>query len=180
MHLNRQVQLLGEYLARSTQDEDRQRSHSMASTTAVQGHQQPLMTPRSTFVMDTDRFQPQVYMRNGPGDKDSSYSSVPYPYMDNLNTPVNSIRREYTPRIIDINYTEGSNDKNWSSRNFPWTKDIEVMFFNNQYHALIMYAICFIRLLNSSAYSGQEQKGVWKPFFPPKSTRNNQCYNEWE
>ncbi|PVH65586.1 hypothetical protein PAHAL_1G030300 [Panicum hallii] len=124
VHLKRQVELLGEYLARSTQDEDRLRSHSMASTTAIQGHQPP-MTPRSTFVMDADRFQSQVYIRNGPGANDLCYSSVPYSYMDNLNTPVNSVRREYTPRIIDINYTEGSNDKNWSSRKFPWTKDLE-------------------------------------------------------
>jgi bloom syndrome protein len=132
VHLKRQVELLGEYLARSTQDEDRLRSHSMASTTAIQGHQPP-MTPRSTFVMDADRFQSQVYIRNGPGANDLCYSSVPYSYMDNLNTPVNSVRREYTPRIIDINYTEGSNDKNWSSRKFPWTKDLEVMFFENHY-----------------------------------------------
>ncbi|KAL6629187.1 hypothetical protein ACP70R_028952 [Stipagrostis hirtigluma subsp. patula] len=124
VHLKKQVQLLGEYIARSSQDEDRQRSHPMASTTAVQGHYPP-MTPRSTFVMDAERFQSQVYMRSGPGISDLCYSSAPYSYTDNLNTPSNSFRRECTPRNIDINYTEGSNDKKWSGTNFPWTKELE-------------------------------------------------------
>ncbi|KAL6888534.1 hypothetical protein ACP4OV_009560 [Aristida adscensionis] len=101
VRLKTKVQLLGEYISRSTQDENRQISHTMASTAALQGHYPP-MTPRSTFVMDANRFQ-----------------------SENLNTPLNSLRRERAPRTTDINYTEGSNDKNWSGTNFPWTKELE-------------------------------------------------------
>ncbi|XP_062224119.1 ATP-dependent DNA helicase Q-like 4A [Phragmites australis] len=125
VHLNKQIQLLGEYMARSTQDEERQRSHSMASTTAIYGHQPP-MTPQSTFVMDTDRFQSQVYIRNGPGNNDFCYSPAPYSYTDNLSTPLTSVLRDYAPKIINVHYTEGSDDKRWGSTNFTWTKELEV------------------------------------------------------
>ncbi|KAK3155972.1 hypothetical protein QOZ80_2AG0101190 [Eleusine coracana subsp. coracana] len=85
VHLKKQIHLLMEHMASSTQDEERQRSHSMASTTAIYGYHPP-MIPHSTLVIDNDRVQSQV---------------------------------------IDVNYTEGSNDKRWSSTNFPWTKDLE-------------------------------------------------------
>ncbi|XP_062218159.1 ATP-dependent DNA helicase Q-like 4A isoform X2 [Phragmites australis] len=120
VHLNKQIQLLGEYMAQSTQNEERQRSHSMASTPAIYGHHPP-MTPHNTFLMDNDRFQSQVYTRNGPGNSDLCYSPAP----DNLSAPLNSVSRDYAPRIIDVNYTEGSDDKRWGSTNFPWTKELE-------------------------------------------------------
>jgi len=128
LQLKKQIQLLEEYMMRSAQDEERQRSHSMASTAAIQGHVPP-MTPGSTFTMDSNRFQSQVYIRNGPGNSDLCYSPAPYSCSDNLSTPLNSVWREYTPKVIDINYTEGSDDKKWSSTNFPWTKELEVIFF---------------------------------------------------
>jgi len=124
LQLKKQIQLLEEYMMRSAQDEERQRSHSMASTAAIQGHVPP-MTPGSTFTMDSNRFQSQVYIRNGPGNSDLCYSPAPYSCSDNLSTPLNSVWREYTPKVIDINYTEGSDDKKWSSTNFPWTKELE-------------------------------------------------------
>ena len=37
-------------------------------------------------------------------------------------------REQYVPRIIDVTYTEGSSDKKWSSREFSWTKNLEVIF----------------------------------------------------
>lgn len=36
-------------------------------------------------------------------------------------------REPYIPKVIDVNYIEGSNDKKWSSRNFSWTKELEVI-----------------------------------------------------
>ncbi|KAJ1277835.1 hypothetical protein BS78_04G033600 [Paspalum vaginatum] len=124
LHLKKQVQLLDEYMMRSAQDEERQRSHSMASTTAIQGHLPPT-TPGSTFIMDNNRFQSQVYIRNGAENSNLCDSPAPYSCSDNLSTPLNSVWREYTPKVIDINYTEGFGDKKWSSANFPWTKDLE-------------------------------------------------------
>ncbi|RID44756.1 hypothetical protein BRARA_I01528 [Brassica rapa] len=35
-------------------------------------------------------------------------------------------RERCVPEIIDVTYTDGSNDKKWSSRAFPWTKNLEV------------------------------------------------------
>lgn len=135
LHLKKQIQLLEEYMSRSTQDEERQRSHSMASTPAIQGHLPP-MTPGNTFTVDSSRFQSQVHIRNGPGNSDLFYSPAPYSCSDNLSTPLPSVWREYTPKFIDINYTEGSDDKRWSSTSFPWTKELEVIFFKN--HRLII------------------------------------------
>jgi hypothetical protein len=125
LHLKKKIQLLEEYVTRSSQDEERQRSHYMASTAAIQGHLPP-MTPGSTFMMDSSRFQSQVYIGNEPGNGDLCYSSAPYSCSDNLSTPLHSVWREYTPKVIDTNYTEGSADKRWSSTNFPWTKELEV------------------------------------------------------
>ncbi|XP_051217389.1 ATP-dependent DNA helicase Q-like 4A [Lolium perenne] len=122
-HLKKQMQILGDYMARPTQDDERQRSHSMASTTAVEGHHPP-MTPRSTFVMDNDRFQSQLNFGNEPGNGGSCYTPAPYTYTDSFDTP--SVLRDYTRKNIDITYTDGSGDKKWSSRDFSWTKELEV------------------------------------------------------
>ncbi|CAN6247237.1 unnamed protein product [Urochloa humidicola] len=124
LHLKKQTQLLEDYMTRSAQDDERQRSHSMASTAAIQGNLPP-MTPGSTLIMDGSRFQSQVYIRNGPGNSDLCYTPAPYSCSDNLSTPLHSVWREYTPKVMDINYTEGSDDKRWSSKDFPWTKELE-------------------------------------------------------
>ncbi|KAF0893130.1 hypothetical protein E2562_023164 [Oryza meyeriana var. granulata] len=123
--LKKQIELLGEYTARLTQDEERQMTHSMASTTALQGLHRTI-TQSSSFVKDTNRFQSPIYTRNEPGISRSCFSSAPYSYMDSLSTPLPSVQRDYTPRIINISYTEGSGDKKWSSTHFAWTKELEV------------------------------------------------------
>ncbi|TXG64063.1 hypothetical protein EZV62_011057 [Acer yangbiense] len=35
------------------------------------------------------------------------------------------VREPYIPKIIEVNYIEGSNDPKWSSGDFPWTKKLE-------------------------------------------------------
>jgi bloom syndrome protein len=122
--LKKQIELLGEYTARLTQDEERQQSHSMASTTAHQGHH-PTSILSSSFVKDTNIFQSPIYTRNEPGESGLCFSSAPYSYMDGLSMPLPSVQRDYTPRAIDISYTEGSGDKQWSSTHFAWTKELE-------------------------------------------------------
>lgn len=37
-------------------------------------------------------------------------------------------RAPYVPKYIEINYIDGSTDKKWSSREFAWTKKLEVLF----------------------------------------------------
>ncbi|XP_040379717.1 ATP-dependent DNA helicase Q-like 4A [Oryza brachyantha] len=122
--LKKQIELLGEYTVRLTQDEERQMSHSMASTTALQGHH-PIVNQSSSCVKDTNRFQSPIYMRSEPTNSGLCFSSAPYSYMDGLSTPLPSVQRDYNRRIIDINYTEGSGDKRWSSTHFAWTKELE-------------------------------------------------------
>uniref|UniRef100_A0A0E0DEF5 DNA 3'-5' helicase n=1 Tax=Oryza meridionalis TaxID=40149 RepID=A0A0E0DEF5_9ORYZ len=122
--LKKQIELLGEYTARLTQDEERQQSHSMASTTAHQGHH-PTSILSSSFVKDTNIFQSLIYTRNEPGESGLCFSSAPYSYIYGLSMPLPSVQRDYTPRPIDISYTEGSGDKQWSSTHFAWTKELE-------------------------------------------------------
>lgn len=38
-------------------------------------------------------------------------------------------REPYIPKYLEVKYTEGSNDKKWSSRDFPWTKKLEVCIY---------------------------------------------------
>jgi bloom syndrome protein len=96
----------------------------MASTTAHQGHH-PTSILSSSFVKDTNIFQSPIYTRNEPGESGLCFSSAPYSYMDGLSMPLPSVQRDYTPRAIDISYTEGSGDKQWSSTHFAWTKELE-------------------------------------------------------
>ncbi|MED6207360.1 hypothetical protein PIB30_035063 [Stylosanthes scabra] len=35
-------------------------------------------------------------------------------------------REAFIPKIIEVNYIEGSGDKRWSNKDFPWTKQLEV------------------------------------------------------
>lgn len=38
-------------------------------------------------------------------------------------------RTPYVPKYTHVNYIDGSTDKKWSSREFSWTRKIEVFFF---------------------------------------------------
>nr|GEU70477.1 ATP-dependent DNA helicase Q-like 4A isoform X1 [Tanacetum cinerariifolium] len=49
-----------------------------------------------------------------------SYDSASY------STNCSAPREPYVPKYVDVNYSEGSNDKNWSKRDFPWTKELEL------------------------------------------------------
>lgn len=88
-------------------------------------------TPKSTnYKMDL----PQTDFRSLPIDQ-GRYAC------DNWNTPRDSSfsvdkyglssapveREQYVPKIIDVTYTEGSNDKRWSSHDFSWTRKLEVI-----------------------------------------------------
>ncbi|GJM90164.1 hypothetical protein PR202_ga06420 [Eleusine coracana subsp. coracana] len=68
VHLKKQIHLLMEHMASSTQDEERQRSHSMASTTAIYGYHPP-MIPHSTLVINNDRVQSQTKNKSKFGNR---------------------------------------------------------------------------------------------------------------
>ncbi|KAL0651195.1 hypothetical protein Bca4012_093886 [Brassica carinata] len=121
--LKKQIQQLEDH----TRDKEKHKSQFLSST-ATRASQYE--TPKSTNL----RFDhPQTDSRahfNEQGryasdswnmPKDSSFSVDRYGLSS---APVE--REQYVPRIIEVTYTEGSNDQKWSSRDFPWTRKLEV------------------------------------------------------
>ncbi|KAF3337717.1 ATP-dependent DNA helicase Q-like 4A [Carex littledalei] len=109
VYLNKQIQLLSKHLqVLSSQEADGQFSRLTASSTS---------TPAASFSVDTERFNSQVYIRNEPANGSSTcYTSTSFFYE----------REPYTPQIIDVNYIDGSADERWKSRDFSWTKELEI------------------------------------------------------
>ncbi|XP_004485478.1 ATP-dependent DNA helicase Q-like 4A [Cicer arietinum] len=121
--LNKQIQQLEKYIHSSNLDEERQKSHF--STT---------MAPPTSFVYETpqrnvissgsNRYDGQAYTGNGT--YGPSYQSS-FLSADMCGMPSGPVEREpFIPKIIEVNYIEGSGDKRWSSRDFSWTKELEV------------------------------------------------------
>lgn len=115
--LNKQIQQLEKHLHTTAVEEEREKSQLSASTAASRtiNYETP---PAAAFHIDPMRLDTQFHMRSEPDGFDrwnSSYSVPP---------PVE--REPYIPKYIDVKYIEGSNDKRWSSLDFPWTKKLEV------------------------------------------------------
>jgi len=124
LRLKKQIQQLENHI----RDKESQKSQFLSSTaTRIFQYE----TPKSTnYKMD----QPQTDFRAHVSDqgryacdswntpRDSSFSVDRYGLSS---APVE--REQYVPKIIDVTYTEGSNDKKWSSREFPWTRKLEVI-----------------------------------------------------
>lgn len=123
LHLKKKIQHLEKYLSLSKQDEERQRSSFMASTTTSRNFQ--LEIPSS--MTDPVNCNYQNYVRNEPGDNMTCSSPTSSCYTNQFGiTPAE--RQVFTPKLLDINYIEGSGDKKWKSLDFPWTKKLEVIF----------------------------------------------------
>lgn len=122
--LNKQVQQLEKYIHASNLDEERQRSHFSASTAPPKYSMYE--TPQQTFVSsEPKRYDAQAYMGNGTcGPSFQSHSLCPVDKYGMSSGPVE--REAFIPKIIEVNYIEGSGDKRWSSLDFPWTKKLEV------------------------------------------------------
>ncbi|KAH9685508.1 bloom syndrome protein [Citrus sinensis] len=118
--LSKQIQLLEGY----RQAEERQKSHFSASTTRTYQYETP---QPAVLKIDPIRFDTQVHLYNeseGYGNWNSS--SVSFSSVDRLGVSSYPVEREpFIPKIIKVNYIEGSNDQKWSSRDFPWTKKLE-------------------------------------------------------
>ncbi|KAG6525426.1 ATP-dependent DNA helicase Q-like 4A isoform X1 [Zingiber officinale] len=120
LHLKNKIQHLEKDLSLSNQDEERQRSSFMASTTTSRNFQ--LEIPSS--MTDPVNFNSQAYIRNEPGDTMTWSSPTPSCYANQFGTTP-ADRQVFTPKLLDINYIEGSGDKKWKSLDFPWTKKLE-------------------------------------------------------
>ncbi|RVW76305.1 ATP-dependent DNA helicase Q-like 4A [Vitis vinifera] len=125
LYLNKQIQQLEIHLHSVSVDEERKNSNFSASTTTPWAQFQ---TPPATAVgIDPMRFDAQVHLRNEPGNYEKwNTSSVSFSSIDRFGvTPYPLEREPYIPKLIEVNYIEGSSDKKWSSGNFPWTKKLE-------------------------------------------------------
>ncbi|XP_024961474.1 ATP-dependent DNA helicase Q-like 4A [Cynara cardunculus var. scolymus] len=122
--LNKQIQQLEKHLQSRPVDEKRSTSNFGAYTAsrAFQYETPPTFASR----VDPTRLD-QFYMHNetdGPNRWNSS--SVSYSSVGNVSVSSAPMEREaYVPKYVEVNYIEGSDDKNWSKRDFPWTKKLE-------------------------------------------------------
>lgn len=123
--LNKKIPALEKYLQGLTQDEERQRSHMSASTAASLRFQ--CETPVSTLRVDSVRFDSQMYNKT---ESCQRWSPASVYATDSFGAAPGYLEREvFTPKLVEVNYIEGSNDKRWSSTDFPWAKKLEVLFW---------------------------------------------------
>ncbi|TXG53728.1 hypothetical protein EZV62_018984 [Acer yangbiense] len=120
LQLNKQIQQLEGYLC----DVERQKSHFSASTAT---HTFQYETPQAAaHRIDPMRFGSQVHSHNESGGYENwNLPSVSLSSVDRFGVSSCPVREPYIPKIIEVNYIEGSNDPKWSSGDFPWTKKLE-------------------------------------------------------
>ncbi|GFP99215.1 ATP-dependent DNA helicase q-like 4a [Phtheirospermum japonicum] len=122
--LKKQIQLLEKHLQTTLVNEERKMSHFSASTATPVASQYE--TPRT--VPFTTRLDSQFQANNEPYGFDRwGSSSTSFYSTDGFGVSNAPLEREpYVPKYIDINYIDGSSDQKWSSREFAWTKQLEV------------------------------------------------------
>ncbi|KAI3755203.1 hypothetical protein L1987_54999 [Smallanthus sonchifolius] len=138
--LNKQIQELEKHLQSCLVGEKGPKTRfSSAHTTTTRAFQYE-SPPTLVSRVDPMRLDDQFYMNNetdGPNRWNSpsvSYSSAG----NDIYTSSAPVEREpYIPKYVEVNYIEGSDDKNWSKRDFPWTKELEAnnrkMFGNHSF-----------------------------------------------
>ncbi|KAH9619809.1 hypothetical protein KSS87_015581 [Heliosperma pusillum] len=138
LQLNKQIQQLETYIRNSAVDKERQ--SSQFSTSNANGrdlsYETPLVSVGSINGFDTPhapgfrtvpvRLDNEFMAFDEPGGYAScNLSLIPFSSTERFDFSPAPVDRSYTPRLIDVNYTEGSNDEKWSSKDFPWTKKLE-------------------------------------------------------
>ncbi|KAL3620845.1 hypothetical protein CASFOL_035757 [Castilleja foliolosa] len=122
--LKKQIQLLEKHLQTILVNEERNMSRFSASTATPMVSQ--CETPRT--MPFTTRLDTQFQTNNEPYGFDRRGSTPTSFYSTDgfglSNAPLE--REPYVPKNIDINYIDGSTDKKWSSREFAWTKQLEI------------------------------------------------------
>ncbi|XP_052206048.1 ATP-dependent DNA helicase Q-like 4A [Diospyros lotus] len=125
LQLNKQIQQLEKYLRSTLVDEERQKSHLSASTAPPRASQYET-PPTFPFRVDSVRYDAQSHVINRVDGNDGwDFSSVSFPSADRFGASSPVEREPYIRKYVEINYIEGSSDKKWSSRDFPWTKELE-------------------------------------------------------
>ncbi|KAL7205828.1 hypothetical protein ACSBR2_018699 [Camellia fascicularis] len=125
LKLNKQVQQLEKYLQSIPVDEERQKSQFSASTAPPRAFQYGT-PPTFEFRIDSTRADAQSQIINRADGYDGWNSSSFSSSVDMFGASSFPVEREpYVPKYVEVNYIEGSNDKKWSSRDFPWTNKLE-------------------------------------------------------
>lgn len=125
LKLNKQVQQLEKYLQTIPVDEERQKSQFSASTAPPRAFQYGT-PPTFEFRIDSTRADAQSQIINRADGYDGWNSSSFSSSVDMFGASSFPVEREpYVPKYVEVNYIEGSNDKKWSSRDFPWTNKME-------------------------------------------------------
>lgn len=108
-------------------NEERQTSHLLATTVTPKAFH--FETPQGVeFRTDSKLNTSQVHLHGEPRRIEPWNSMVSSYSVDRFGMSSGPVEREpYIPKVIDVNYIEGSNDKKWSGLNFPWTKKLEVI-----------------------------------------------------
>ncbi|KAJ0800851.1 putative DNA helicase [Helianthus annuus] len=129
--LNKQIQQLEKYLqSRSVNDKGSKSNFASTQTTVTRAFQYE-SPPTLASRVDPIRLDNQFYTNNEiDGSNRWNSPSVSYSYSSagNNNISISSApveREPYIPKYVEVNYIEGSNDKKWSKRDFPWTKELE-------------------------------------------------------
>ncbi|PKA62531.1 ATP-dependent DNA helicase Q-like 4B [Apostasia shenzhenica] len=121
--LNKKIQQLEKHLHCSSHDKYRQQSNAMISSTLVQGIRMDTSVTRFT---DNLRCVSQAHMHNDLVYNENWSSPLPSFSADGLNVYSVPLEREvYTPKLLQVRYTEGSGDERWKRVDFPWTKKLE-------------------------------------------------------
>ncbi|XP_038877365.1 ATP-dependent DNA helicase Q-like 4A isoform X2 [Benincasa hispida] len=125
IHVNKQIQLLERHSSLHAANEERHRSHLLATTVTPKTFH--FETPQGVeFMTDSRLNTSHVHLHCEPR-RIEPWNSMGSSYSDErFGMSSGPAEREpYIPKVIDVNYIEGSNDRKWSSQNFSWMKELE-------------------------------------------------------
>ncbi|XP_059313580.1 ATP-dependent DNA helicase Q-like 4A isoform X2 [Lycium ferocissimum] len=124
--LKLQIQHLERFLQTVSSNEERKMSQCSASTlTSAFQYETPSAFPSRINPVRLDT-QFSGYNESSHFDNWNS-SSLSFDMTGGYGLSTAPVEREpYIPKYLEVNYIDGSNDKKWSSRDFPWTKKLEV------------------------------------------------------
>ncbi|KAK4739629.1 hypothetical protein R3W88_003326 [Solanum pinnatisectum] len=131
--LKLQIQLLEKFLQTVSGNEERKMSQCSASTlTSAFQYETPSAFQYATPSSFPSRINPTRLDTQFSGYNESSHfdnwnsSSLSFDATGGYGLSTAPVEREpYIPKYLEVNYIDGSNDKKWSSRDFPWTKKLE-------------------------------------------------------
>lgn len=131
--LKLQIQHLEKFLQTVSGNEERKMSQCSASTlTSGFQYETPSAFQYATPSSFPSRINPTRLDTQFSGYNESSHfdnwnsSSLSFDVTGGYGLSTAPVEREpYIPKYLEVNYIDGSNDKKWSSRDFPWTKKLE-------------------------------------------------------